>query len=134
MNVVDSSGWLEYFTDGPDAAFVAEVLQEPDALIVPTVTIVEVFGAVCGSHGEGSALQAVAAMQQGRVVALDTAMALDAGRLAVTHGVSASMGAVLATAERHDATVWSLDESVRGVPGVRYRAKANRAARSQGSW
>ncbi|MDH3735376.1 MAG: type II toxin-antitoxin system VapC family toxin [Gemmatimonadota bacterium] len=126
MNVVDASGWLEYFSDGPDAAFVAQVLQETDSLIVPTVTILEVFGSVCRSHGEGAALQAAAAMQQGTVVNLDTAGALDAGRLSVMYGVSTSAGAVLAAAERHGATVWTLDESVRQVPGVRFREPTGR--------
>ena len=128
MNVVDASGWLEYFSDGPDAAFVAQVLQETETLIVPTVTILEVFGSVCRSHGEGAALQAAAAMQQGRVVSLDTAAALDAGRLSVTYGVPTSAGAVLAVAERHGATVWSLDAAVRQVPGVRFREPTMRAA------
>lgn len=121
MNVVDASGWLEYFSDGPDAAFFAQVLQETETLLVPTVTILEVFRRICRSHGEGAALQAAAAMQQGTVVPLDTPAALEAGRLAVSHDVSASAGAVLAVAERHSATVWTMDERVRHAPGVRYR-------------
>jgi predicted nucleic acid-binding protein len=123
VNIVDSSGWLEYFNDGPDAAFVAQVLQETETLIVSTTTVVEVFASVCRTHGEGAALQAAAAMQQGLVVSLDTAAALEAGRLAVTHRVSEAVGAVLAAAERHGAAVWTLDEKVRHVPGVRYRAR-----------
>lgn len=133
MNIVDASGWLEYFSDGPDAAFVAQILQEPETLVVPTITILEVFASVCASHGEGAALQAAAAMQQGLVVSLDTPTALDAGRLAVTYGVSEGLGAVLAAAERHRATVWTLDERVRQVPGVRYRARTVRkVARTSG--
>ena len=128
MNVVDASGWLEYFSDGPDAAFVAQVLQETESLIVPTVTILEVFGSVCRSHGEGAALQAAAAMQQGTVLPLDTPSSLEAGRLAVTHGVSTTAGVVLAAAEKHRAVVWTLDESLRQVPGVRYRMRTGRAA------
>ena len=122
MNVVDASGWLEYFADGPDAAFFAQVLQETESLLVPTVTILEVFRSICRSHGEGPALQAAAAMQQGTVVPLDTPAALEAGRLAVSHGVPPSAGVALAVAERHSATVWTMDERVRHAPGVRYRA------------
>lgn len=124
MNVVDASGWLEYFSDGPDAAFVAQPLQETDRLLVPTVTILEVFGRVCRDHGESAALQAAAAMQQGRVVDLDATAALDAGRLSVEHGVPEPAGAVLAVARRHGAVVWSLDERFRGVSGVRYRTSS----------
>lgn len=123
MNVVDASGWLEYFADGPDAAFIAPTLQETGELVVPVVTILEVFERICRRHGEGEALQAAAAMQQGRVVPLDTSLALEAGRLAVEHRVSPAAGAVLAAAARHEARVWTLDEALRHVPGVRYRAR-----------
>ena len=126
MNVVDATGWLEYFSDGPDAAFVAQVLQEADELVVPTITILDVFERVCSEHGEGAALQAAAAMQQGTVVTLDTPMAMAAGRLAVAQGVSTGAGAVLAAAERHQARVWTLDEEVRHVPGIQYRAPTGR--------
>lgn len=122
MNLVDASGWLEYFTDGPDAAFIAQTLQETDGLVVPVVTILEVFERICRQHGEGEALQAAAAMQQGVVVPLDTSLALEGGRLAVEHRVSPAAGAVLAAAARHDARVWTLDANLRHVPGVRYRA------------
>lgn len=122
MNIVDASGWIEYFIDGPDAAFVAQTLQETDRLLVPTLTILEVFEHVCRGHGEGAALQAAAAMQQGRVIDLDTPSALEAGWIAVEHGVSASAGALLAAARHHQATVWSLDERLRHIAGVRYRA------------
>ncbi|MDX1579286.1 MAG: PIN domain-containing protein [Gemmatimonadota bacterium] len=129
MNVVDASGWVEYFRDGPDAAFVAPTLQEPDRLVVPTVTIQEVFEVICRDHGEGAALQAAAAMQQGRVVELDTAAALDAARLAVELDVPAAAGVVFAAARQHGATVWTLDERMRHVKGVRCRAPAHGAAR-----
>ena len=130
MNVVDASGWLEYFADGPDAAFIAQTLQETDRLVVPVVTILEVFERICRLHGEGEALQAAAAMQQGTVVPLDTSLALEAGRLAVEHRVSPAVGAVLAAAERYDARVWTLDEGLRHVPGIRYRAQTSRGAGS----
>jgi len=130
MNVVDASGWIEYFTDGPDAAFVAQTLQETDRLLVPTITILEVFGYVCEMHGEGAALQAVAAMQQGQVIELDTPGALEAGRQAVEHGVSPAVGALLAVARRHSAMLWSLDERMRHVAGVRYRARSGLMSRS----
>lgn len=127
MNVVDASGWLEYFADGPDAAFVAQTLQETERLIVPTVTILEVFGAVFRTHGESGALQAAAAMQQGRVASLDPTAALEAGRMAVRHDVPTVPSAVLAAARRHGATVWTLDERLRGIEGVKFHARSRGA-------
>jgi len=130
VNVVDASGWLEYFADGPDAAFIAQTLQETESLVVPVITILEVFERVCREHGEGEALQAAAAMQQGVVVPLDTSLALEAGRLAVEHRVSPASGAVLAAAARYDARVWTLDEGLKQVPGIRYRTRTPRGAGS----
>lgn len=129
MNVVDASGWLEYFSDGPDAAFFAQTLQEPADLIVPTAVVLEVFRHVYRHRGEGEALQAAAAMQQAKVVSLDTTAALDAGRLCVEHGLSASAGIALAAARKHDARLWTLVAELRSVPGVRYRPRSTPASR-----
>ncbi len=76
MNVVDSSGWLEYFADGPNADFFAPAIEKVSELVVPSMSIYEVFERVFQQRGEGSALQAVAIMEQGQVVNLDTAIAL----------------------------------------------------------
>lgn len=127
MNVVDASGWLEYFADGPDAAFVAQTLQETDRLIVPTVTILEVFGSILRTHGESGALQAAAAMQQGKVVPLDATGSLEAGRMAVGHDVPIAPSIALAAARRHGATIWSLDERLRGIEGVKFHARSRGA-------
>ncbi len=127
-NVVDASGWLEYFTDGPDAAFFAQTLQEVENLVVPTITIMDVFRHVYRYGDEGDALQAAAAMQQGWVVNLDTTGALSAGRLGIRHELSPSAGVVLATARAHEARIWSLEEELRNVEGVQYRPRTGRGA------
>lgn len=67
MNVVDSSGWLEYFAGGPNARFFSKPIEATAELIVPALSLYEVFTRVLQPHGEGDALQAVAIMQQGRV-------------------------------------------------------------------
>jgi uncharacterized protein with PIN domain len=68
MNIVDSSGWLEYFADGPNASFFSRPLAKTSDLVVPSITIYEVFKVVLRQRGESEALQAVALMQQGSVV------------------------------------------------------------------
>lgn len=123
MNVVDASGWLEYFTDGPDAAFFAQTLQEVDKLVVPTITILDVFRHVYRHGDEGDALQAAAAMQQGKVVNLDTTAVLSAGRLGVRHDLSPSAGVVLAAARQHEGRVWTLEDELRSVEGVQHRPR-----------
>lgn len=86
MNVVDSSAWLEYFADGPNASFFAEPIERPDELVVPSLTLCEVFKRVLQQREEGDALRAVALMQQGQVVDLDAVVALRAARVSLATG------------------------------------------------
>lgn len=120
MNVVDSSGWLEYFADGPNAGFFAASIEAPADLLVPTVTLFEVFKRVHQQRGEGEALQAVAAMQSGAVVDLDAPLALDAGRLSIEHRLPLADSIVLATARAHEATLWTQDADFKNLAGVKF--------------
>ena len=78
MNIVDSSGWLEYFSGGPSAENFIPPLEAPTSLIVPSITIFEVFKVVLREAGENEALHSVAAMQRGQVVNLTSGIAMDA--------------------------------------------------------
>ena len=80
MNVVDSSGWLEYFADGPNADFFAPAIEATSELVVPAISVYEVFKRILQQRSEGEALQAVAVMLRGRVVDLDVQLALTAAR------------------------------------------------------
>jgi toxin FitB len=121
MNVVDSSAWLEYFADGSNAAFFARPIEATDELLVPTLTIYEVFKRVLQQREEGDALRAVALMQQGAVVDLDARLALAAARVSLETRMPMADSIVLATARLHDATLWTQDADFESVPGVRYR-------------
>ena len=123
MNVVDSSAWLEYFADGPNAGFFAPATEDVEELLVPAITILEVFKRVFQQRGESAALQAVAQMQQGRVVELDATMALTAARLGVDLKLPLADSVVLATARHHEAELWTQDADFEGQPGVKFRAK-----------
>ena len=120
MNVVDSSAWLEFFADGPNAAEFAQPLGERDSLIVPTITIYEVFKVVCRQRGEDAALQATALMQQGRVVELTSSLAMVAAKTSLEMGLPIADSMILATARRYDALLWTQDEHFRDLSGVRY--------------
>jgi predicted nucleic acid-binding protein len=123
MNVVDSCGWLEYFGNGPNATFFAKPLRATSELVVPSVSIYEVFKRIVLQRGEGDALQAVAMMQQGSVVDLSSPIALSAARLSLDHGLPMADSMMLATAQAWDATLWTQDADFAGIPGVRYIAK-----------
>jgi toxin FitB len=123
MNVVDSSAWLEYFANGQNASFFARPIEETDELLVPSLTIYEVFKRVLQQREEGDALRAVAVMQQGSVVDLDARLALSAARVSLETRMPMADSIVLATARLHGATLWTQDADFDGIPGVRYRAR-----------
>ena len=120
MNVVDSSGWLEYFADGPNAGFFANAIEKPADLVVPTVSIYEVFKRMLQQRGDDDAVQAVAVMQQGQVVELSGSLALAAARLSLDLAIPMADSIMLATARASNATLWTQDADFQGVPGVRY--------------
>lgn len=120
MNVVDSSGWLEYFADGPNADVFAKAIEKTKELVVPTVSLYEVFKRVLQQRGEGDALQAVAIMRQGRILELSEAIALAAARVSADEGLPMADSIMLASANACEATLWTQDADFKGVPGVRY--------------
>jgi predicted nucleic acid-binding protein len=120
MNVVDSCGWLEYFADGPNADFYAPAVESMAELVVPSISIYEVFKRVLQQRDEGDALQAIAVMQQGLVVDLDTTIALSAAKLSVELGLPMADSVMLATARAHKATLWTQDADFRDIEGVQY--------------
>ena len=123
MNVVDTSGWLAYFAGEPNAKHFAQPLQAPLELVVPTVSLYEVFKVVLREAGENAALQAVAAMQKGTVVDLTPTLALAAGKLSLRHGLPMADAIILATARKFGALLWTQDNHFSDVAGVRYFAK-----------
>jgi predicted nucleic acid-binding protein len=123
MNVVDSSAWLEYFANGPNSSFFAAPVEKTAELVVPSLTIYEVFKRVLQQRDEGDALRAVAVMQQGSVVDLDVRLALSAARLSLDTRLPMADSVVLATAQLHHAMLWTQDADFEGLPGVRYRPR-----------
>ena len=123
MNVVDSSGWLEYFGNGRNADFFAPILQDLPNLIVPTVSLYEVFKRILLDRSESEALQAVAIMQQAQVIALDETIALTAAKLSLQHKLPMADALILSTAKTHSATLWTQERDFDGLPDVQYIEK-----------
>lgn len=126
MNVVDSSAWLEYLADGPNAPFFAPAIEDLEHLIVPTISIYEVFKRVLVQRDETAALQAVAQMRQGKTVPLTDKLALQAAATSAARRLPMADAIVLATARVHKATVWTQDVDFEGLEGVQYRARVVR--------
>jgi len=120
VNVVDSSGWLEYFAGGKNAGFFSRAIENTSRLLVPTLSLFEVFKRVLQQRGEPAALQAVALMHQGRVVPLDALLALAAARLSAAERLPLADSVMLATARAFGATLWTQDSDFAGREAVRF--------------
>jgi len=123
MNVVDSSGWLEYFASGPNADFFATPIEETAALVVPVLCLFEVFKRIIQQRTERAALEAAVAMQQGQVVDLTADLTLAAARLSAREPLPMADSIILATSRAYDATLWTQDADFEGMAAVRYVAK-----------
>jgi predicted nucleic acid-binding protein len=123
MNVVDSSGWLEYLAEGPGADFFAPPLESVTELLVPTIAIIEVGKIVHRQRGEEAALNAISLMEQATVVALDAELARRAMALGIAHRLPLADSIILATARAFGAELWTQDADFQHLPGIRFLAK-----------
>ena len=123
MNIVDSSGWLEYFTNGPNAQRFLPALKETSSLVVPVVSIYEVFKVVLRESGENAAIQAAMAMQKATVVEMTSRLAMAAAKISLELSLPMADSMILATARIHNATIWTQDAHFKDLAGVKYFVK-----------
>ncbi len=123
MNIVDSSGWLSYFADEPNAKHFLTPLDDADSLVVPTVTIYEVFKVVLRESTENDALQAAVAMRRGTVVDLTAPRAIAASKLSMEYNLPMADSIILATAKEFNAILWTQDSDFEKISGVKYFPK-----------
>ena len=123
MNIIDSSGWLEYFSGGPNAEHFLPPLQESSSLVVPTITIYEVFKVVLREAGENEAIQAIAAMQKGMVVELTASVAMNAAKLSMKHNIPMADSIILATAISYNCIIWTQDSDFENLQRVKFFPK-----------
>jgi len=120
MNIVDSSGWLAYFADAPGAKHFESPLKDIDNLLVPAITIYEVFKVVLRESNEHTALQAIAAMFKGKTVDLTPQLAVDAAKMSLQYHIPMADSIILATAAAYDAVIWTQDADFKDLPGIRF--------------
>ena len=120
MIVLDSSAWLSYFADERNAAEFSEPLRDYANLLVPSITLTEVFKSIVRQRDEHTAMLVIAQMQRGRVIVLDEPLAIEAARCGLEFKLPLADSIIYATARRCDAVVWTQDHDFEGLPGVRY--------------
>ena len=116
--VVDSSGWIEVFTNGPLTDRFLAVLETEASLVVPAISILEVFKWVLREHSEAQAIQAAAVMQRGMVVDLDSRLAIAAAQLSHTLRLPMADRIILATARAHKARLYTMDADFKDLHDV----------------
>lgn len=123
MNILDSSGWLAYFADEPNAQHFLEPLDDPALLVVPAITIYEVFKVILRESSENNALQAAVAMQKGTVVDLTASLAIAASKLSIEYNLPMADSIILATAREFNAVIWTQDSHFKNIINVKYFSK-----------
>lgn len=124
MNLVDSSGWLEFFADDTNADFFAPIIEDTANLIVSTINIYEVFKAILRQKEENAALQAIALMQQGNIKEVTSSIALQAAKQSHELKLPMADSIILATAQIYEATLWTQDSDFKNIPGIKYINKS----------
>lgn len=123
MNVVDSSGWLEYYAKDENSAFFAPVIQDIESLVIPTISMYEVYKKTVLQRGEEEALSAIAWMSTGKVADMTQEIALAAAVLSLEYKMPMADSIILATAQANNATLWTQDEHFKDMQGVKYIIK-----------
>ena len=132
MNMVDSSGWIEYFFSEPNASFFTPPIEDVDNLLVPVICLYEVFKKVNSVADEAKALQIVAQMKQGRVIDVTEEIALRASLISLKHKLPMADSLIFATAIAQGACLWTQDEHFQNLPGVNYREARTKASSVRG--
>ncbi len=123
MNLVDSSGWIEYFTAGGNADFFAEPIHDVERLLVPTLCIYEVFKRLLAEQDEDAALLSVGLMSYGREAELSRAIAMEAAQISRELKLAMADSVILATARVNNATLWTQDAHFKDMESVKYIEK-----------
>ena len=123
MNLVDSSGWLEYFTDGKNAKVFAPVIEDSKNLIVSAINLYEIFKKILAERDNNGALEAIAIMQQATVIDVNSSISIQAATISYELKMPMADSLIYATALQSEATVWTQDADFKGLDSVRYIKK-----------
>ena len=120
MHVVDSCGWLEWFTDGKQAAAYEPYLTEVGEILVPAIVLHEVYKVLKREVGEEKAILAISYMKRSSVIPLEDSLAIKAADLSLLHGLAMADSLVYATAAMHEAPIYTSDADFKGLPLVQW--------------
>ncbi len=119
MNLVDTSGWLEFFFDGPLAKVFSAPIEKTSDLVVPIICLYEVFKKINQVADEAKALQIIAQMKQGRIVEINEEISLRAALISLNHKLPMADSIIYATTLCENAVLWTKDEHFKNLPSVK---------------
>ncbi len=125
MNVVDTSGWLEYFEGGANSELFAAPIKKVDKLIVPVICVYEISKVILRESSEDHLMLALAAIHKGRIINLSPSLATAAAKASLRYSLPMADSIIYATAMQFNATVWTQDIDFKGIPCVNYIPKAS---------
>jgi predicted nucleic acid-binding protein len=123
MNIVDSSGWLEYFAEGKNVEFFTDAIEDAEHLLVPVICIYEVFKRLTQLRGLSAAQTHIGDMHTGQILDIDESLALSAAQISIESKLPMADSLILAAARANHATLWTQDEHFKGMADVKYVQK-----------
>jgi len=125
MILIDSFGWIEYFTDGPLADKFANYVEtaSPTNTLAPTIVIYEVYKVIKREAGEDKALEAYAQLKNTKIIPLDENLSLSAADISLEFGIPLADSVIYATAKRFGAKIVTSDPHFEGKNGVMFITK-----------
>jgi len=123
MNLVDSSGWLEYLSDSKNAKNFAEAIENTEELLVSPINIYEIYKKILKEKDENTALQIVGLMRQAKVIDVTSSISIQAAKLSYEKNIPMADSIIYITAIANEAIVWTQDNDFRGLDSVKYFAK-----------
>ena len=123
MNVVDSSGWIEFFLAGPSGPLFKPVIEQRDKLLVPVIALYEVHKILSRKMPADVVASCLNVMRLGRVLDLTDRRAIAAADVAIRHRLAMANAVMYAMALEHKATFWTQDVDYQGLPSVNFFPK-----------
>ncbi len=120
MNIIDSSCWLEYFAGTKIGEEIASIVENTNALIVPVITLYEVFKKLLAEVGEDKAIMAIAHMKLGKVIELDADLSIFAAKIGKENKLAFADSIIYATSIKYDCTLWTRDKHFKDLLNVKY--------------
>lgn len=122
-NVVDSSGWIEFFMAGTNGPVFKPVIEQRQTLLVPTIALFEVHKVLSRQLPPEVVTACLDVMRLGRVLDITAARAVAGADVSLRHKLAMGDALMYSLAQEHNATFWTQDADYQGLPGVQFFAK-----------